>query len=583
MNGTPQQSLISPMVRLLKSDEIKTEGFSQPQDKQSKIAEPTLRDLVQFHNPKEASFKQQHKNILVKVPKSTLKTKLKECFTTNHNNLQVNDSSNISRLVESRDDSVERATRHRTHVITKFQKSSGIQSRAASIDALRLPSLDLQQVNLHSIVDTCKEIRKKRGSIRAHRSINTLGPSHKRSNSNPYLGYDLQGKSLDFKFPQKEVESPQTPSKKLDREQKEDHQEYSSVLNAAPKGSVFEGQLNKKNFRLSSVNKSNSSNDLGLISHRDKDSKETIFKKWKKIEDDLQRRTYQKELFQNQGLKSRFSKFLVQEASNSTSQSSAVKQSSRRRSMIVGQDTESHEKIPEVLKTFWEFSMKHSENKYPAVKNRLIQGLKDYFRSEIHSFLDSFKILRDYDIETAFLEQILSSYVHRFVAKEFHEYFRDAIVKDNKLKEFPEPLFAQKIDSLLKAYMRLPDSGRQWAFLKTFKMFKEMASIIVYEIKTRHYDKLKTDVVFEFGKYKKKHYEFMVTRHKFTIFRQDLKENHEMLKAARKFHTSKGTFNILDFQEQMKNEGFNIGDPSSKTFLLNRHIEKIISEFARLE
>lgn len=262
--------------------------------------------------------------------------------------------------------------------------------------------------------------------------------------------------------------------------------------------------------------------------------------------------------------------------------------SDRRRASIKARPTLSFIKnkqdlLPDGLRTFVEFAKIHLGMRVAAERSKVDKSLRDFFEGEIEKFMENFKILRDYDIESMFLEQVLSNYLTRFVAKDFQATFYEVVVKDNKLKPFLPAVMSYKVDFLAKDYYRLTDKGRQWAFLKTFQVFEEMAKALVFEVKTRHYGKLEADVKREFEKYKEKYADFLVSKKKFTIFRQDLHDNHEMIKAARKFNTVIGKFDILAFQEQRHDEGILAGDPSSKTFVLNRHMRQVIAEFAKLE
>ncbi len=251
------------------------------------------------------------------------------------------------------------------------------------------------------------------------------------------------------------------------------------------------------------------------------------------------------------------------------------------RRTTVTQPTQIAERIPEYLKMFEEFSLKYLKIELPSKKEELAVALREYFAKALDSFYAKISILNYYNIETIFIEQILTVYISRVIPQAFVSAHTDALVKDNKFQLLSDSVKQRKVNDIKKHYISLEDKGSQWEFLKSWLTVDEIADTIVFEMKTRHYDKLMKDVVIEFRKYKEQHKQFMINRDKFTVFREDLGEQHEMLKAARKFNTVVGKFDILSRLDRLKDEGIDYTE--NKIYLMNKQMKKIIKNFAYLE
>ena len=450
-----------------------------------------------------------------------------------------------------------------------------------------------RELNLNSLLTSCRNIKMaSKNNISKQSLLDLKSRNVFRSNydSTPYLGYDLKGKKMILPLTEK-MKEEQAAQAKDQMSRYSTHKllpPFDDSFLPSPTrpkknrkigiGKEYSKETTKLGRFKSGINKSSSFFESMSVPKKDKES--SLMNEWSKLEEDLKQK--QAKLITTP-IPINLSKFFRLSFLNPQMRTDEGRRQSIRTRTHTSVAKPKSDYLPDGLKTFVDYYKAQFDIRITGDRMKLLESLSDYFKQEICKFMDSFRILTGYEVETIFLEATLSNYIKRFVEKDFHESFTDALVKENKLKSLPESIIKQKVTNLKKDYFQLSDAGRQWAFLQTFQRFGEIANVLVYEIKTRHYEKLKIDVKREFSKYKEKHKEFLVSKQKFTVFRQDMRENHEMIKAARKFNTTVGKFDIMTYQEQMNYDGLNIGDPSSKTFKLNKHIRKVVEEFAKLE
>ena len=102
-------------------------------------------------------------------------------------------------------------------------------------------------------------------------------------------------------------------------------------------------------------------------------------------------------------------------------------------------------------------------------------------------------------------EQILSGFIAKAVPKMFVRIHVDVLVTDNKLTGIPDGKRMKKVQDIFEYISSLDDVGLEWEFLKSWFTVADTADTIVFEMKTKHYDRLTEVVAVEFDKYKKKY------------------------------------------------------------------------------
>ena len=241
------------------------------------------------------------------------------------------------------------------------------------------------------------------------------------------------------------------------------------------------------------------------------------------------------------------------------------------------------EKLREHLKTFSEFCVNKLKLIHPQQRTVLQMELISFFDTEIAKFFESLMILKDYVIERKFLEDTLSEFVAKVVHNiNLRPIFFEAIIKDNSLQASLVKSSKQRAIRVAQMYANIPEKPEQYDLLLYFLVLRDLGEDIVFSMKTRHFNKLKDSVVSEFDKYKSNFKALFVNKSKFTYFKDEIGEHHEMIKAAKKFATQKGKFDILTRIEQLEEDGQSVGQFETKRYLLNKHLKSIVGEFASL-
>lgn len=248
-----------------------------------------------------------------------------------------------------------------------------------------------------------------------------------------------------------------------------------------------------------------------------------------------------------------------------------------------GSTKQLREKLPEHLKTFSEFCINKFKRFIPQQRSVLYTELVTFLEAEMTKFFESLMILKDYLIERKFLEDTLSE----FVGKKVHNInlrpiFFEAIIKDNSLQASLVKTSKQRAIRVAQMYRSIPEKPEQYDLLTYFLVLQDLGEEIVFSMKTRHFNKLKDSVVSEFQKYKANYKALFINKSKFTYFKEEIGEQHEMIKAAKKFATLKGNFDILTKIEQLEEDGQSVGQYETKRYLLNKHLKNIVGEFASL-
>ena len=162
-------------------------------------------------------------------------------------------------------------------------------------------------------------------------------------------------------------------------------------------------------------------------------------------------------------------------------------------------------KMASHLKTFHEFADKRLNLQLPFEHQALSDAMSQYFSRAVSVFYQKLQVLRDYDSESAMFEQILSSFIAKAVPKMFVRIHVDVLVTDNKLTGIPDGKRMKKVQDIFEYISSLDDVGLEWEFLKSWFTVADTADTIVFEMKTKHYDRLTEVVAVEFDKYKKKY------------------------------------------------------------------------------
>ena len=242
----------------------------------------------------------------------------------------------------------------------------------------------------------------------------------------------------------------------------------------------------------------------------------------------------------------------------------------RRKTILYRDISEVPIKVTDVMRVFCEYCSKYLNAVLPISRPMLVKSkLEEFLYHHIKGYLSKLTILEDYEVDKAHIEQILTNIISKHIPTFYLPLFVDVYVKDVRFRKLDDNFIQGKINYLSTYLEKLKEKIQIMEVMKILAQQAEVAESIIFEIKSRHYEKLKSDVTVEFRKYRKNYLDLMVNKNKNSMFKKNIEENHEMIRAAKKFNTKVGTFDILDFIEKMKEQDGLPCQPSSKSFQIN--------------